>query len=289
MDAVAESGSNCTAAHPEGCEKCKLISGLFAWFVTGLLAAICLAVLFFKRWRETPRRPWVVWFFDLSKQAFSSVLQHFANVLFGVLLAKGGVASQCAWYFVLYVITSLAAVFIVAAGMRLQACLVRKYKLRLLHSGDYGNPPNWRPWLAQLLAWGFIGISEKFISTPTLMIPPIHHELGKLAAWLERPLLFYPHTELVLVMVCAPILINVFVVVIFDNIMKLKKHASGAGAPGGAAARTAGDATPPLTVTAAAAALGGGGGGSSLEESLMANPGNPSIDERAVTLTPMRL
>ena len=46
--------------------------------------------------------------------------------------------------------------------------------------------------------WGLIGISEKFITTPTLMIPPIHSLLGRLAAWLERPVRAYPHTELVL-------------------------------------------------------------------------------------------
>ena len=269
------STTTCTASHPENCPKCKLISGLFAWFVTGLLAAICLAVLLYKRWRESPRRPWVVWFFDLSKQAFSSTLQHFANVFFGVILAEGGVASPCAWYFVLYVITSIAAVFIVALGMRVQLWLVRRYNWTLLRTGDYGTPPNWRPWLAQLLAWGFIGLSEKFISTPTLLIPPIHKSLGKLAAWLERPLLLYPHTELILVIVIAPICINVFVVVIFDNIMKRQKGSAGTG-NSSSGRRDDGEMTPPL-ITAAGRALG---------ESLMENS---SIEERPVTLTPMRL
>jgi hypothetical protein len=149
--------TNCSVHDRDECEKCELISGFFALFVQGLLAAICVLVLLIKRCRETPRRPWIVWFFDLSKQGFSSVLQHFANILFGVVLAEGGTASQCSWYFVLYIITSVAAVIVVAAGMRLQGYLVARYNLTLLRTGDYGSPPNWRPWLAQLLAWGFIG------------------------------------------------------------------------------------------------------------------------------------
>lgn len=225
-DAAAWLSANCsssTSALPTECS-CKLLSGAFTYVVQVGLAAICFSVLLVKRWRESPRRPWLVWFFDLTKQVFSSGLQHFANIFFGVVLAGSNTkASQCAWYFVLYVITSTAAVFVVALGMRLQAKLVARYNLKLLRTGEYGSPPHWKPWLVQLLIWGSIGLSEKFITTPTLLIPPIHSLLGRLAVWLERPLLDYPHTELVLVMVCAPVLMNVFSVVIFDNIMKRRK------------------------------------------------------------------
>jgi hypothetical protein len=85
------------------------------------------------------------------------------------------------------------------------------------------------------------------------MIPPIHSLLGKLAAWLERPFLRYPHVELVLVMVCAPILVNAFSVIIFDNLMKRKKLAPR-------------DATPPLGTSTICASSG------SLSDSLIATP-----------------
>lgn len=153
--------ANCSSSSsplPAACDECKLLSGAFAYGVQVGLAAVCLVVLLAKRWRESPRRPWLVWGFDLTKQIFSSGLQHFANILFGVLLANSSsVASECGWYFVLYIITSTAAVFVVALGMRLQAKLVARYhRLRILRTGDYGSPPNWRPWLAQLVAWGLL-------------------------------------------------------------------------------------------------------------------------------------
>lgn len=256
--------TNCSSSvSSAACDECKLLSGGFAYAVQAGLAAICLSTLLVKRWRESPRRPWLVWGFDLSKQIFSSGLQHFANIMFGVLFANSSRsgASECAWYFVLYVITSTAAVFVVTLGMRLQARLVVRYNLRILRTGEYGSPPNWRPWLAQLLVWGLIGISEKFITTPMLMIPPIHTQLGRLAEYLEGPVKRYPHTELVLVMVCAPALMNIFSVVVFDNIMKRTK-------PRSSTLHAPGDTTPPQVV------FGGGGSinGATLQDALIVTP-----------------
>lgn len=91
------------------------------------------------------------------------------------------------------------------------------------------------------------------------MIPPIHSLLGRLAAWLERPLVRYPHTELVLVMVCAPALMNIFSVVVFDNIMKRAKPRSGT------TLHAPGDTTPPL-------AGGGSINTASLQDALIVTP-----------------
>merc|ERR1711871_1091585 len=138
--------------------------------------------------------------------------------------------------------------------------LVARYNLRLLRTGDYGSPPHWKPWLAQLLAWGCIGLSEKFVTTPVLLIPPIHSSLGRLAAWLERPLLPYPHVELLIVMALAPVLLNVISVVVFDNIMKRRKRdADGAGAAArtGMADDNQGEASRTLTPCAAATSING--------------------------------
>jgi len=211
--------------------ECKLISGAFGLAVQGTLLACCFAVLFIKRLRESPRRPWLIWFFDLSKQAFSSGLQHGANLLFGVSLARDGRASQCGWYFVLYVITSTAAILVVAAAMAAVNWLVVRYQCLLLKTGEYGSPPSWRTWLVQLLVWGAIGLGEKVLTTFSLVVP-FRRTLGELAAWLEQPLLPYPHLELILIMVVTPVLLNIISVVIFDNIMKHKKG-SGASEEGG--------------------------------------------------------
>lgn len=41
--------------------------------------------LVYKRWREHPRRPVKVWFFDVSKQVFGSVLVHMSNIFMSML------------------------------------------------------------------------------------------------------------------------------------------------------------------------------------------------------------
>jgi hypothetical protein len=49
------------------------------------LGALALMSLVYKRWRERPQRPVKIWFFDVSKQVFGSVLVHAANVFMSLL------------------------------------------------------------------------------------------------------------------------------------------------------------------------------------------------------------
>lgn len=71
-DAPAESG------------QCKLL-GPFALFVQAGLGMLALLSLVFKRYRERPRRPVKVWFFDVSKQVVGAVMVHFVNLLMSEL------------------------------------------------------------------------------------------------------------------------------------------------------------------------------------------------------------
>lgn len=64
--------------------ECNLL-GDFALLVQGALGLLAVSSLAVKRWRESPRRPLKIWFFDVSKQVFGSVLLHLANVLMSML------------------------------------------------------------------------------------------------------------------------------------------------------------------------------------------------------------
>lgn len=59
--------------------ECRLL-GPFALIVQGALGLLALLSLVFKRWRERPRRPLKVWFFDASKQVVGTFLLHLANL-----------------------------------------------------------------------------------------------------------------------------------------------------------------------------------------------------------------
>ena len=67
--------------------ECRLL-GPFAILIQGALGLLAFLSLVWKRWRERPRRPMKIWFFDVSKQVFGSVLLHVAN-LFMSMLSSG--------------------------------------------------------------------------------------------------------------------------------------------------------------------------------------------------------
>lgn len=71
--------------------ECHLL-GPFALFVQGALGIVAVLSLVLKRWRETPRRPWKIWFFDVSKQVLGAMLIHVLN-LFMSMLGAGDLAS----------------------------------------------------------------------------------------------------------------------------------------------------------------------------------------------------
>ena len=68
----------------DGNGECNLL-GDFALLVQGALGLLAVSSLAIKRLRESPRRPMKIWFFDVSKQVFGSVLLHLANVLMSML------------------------------------------------------------------------------------------------------------------------------------------------------------------------------------------------------------
>ena len=78
---VAQSGP---MDEEKGDGECNLL-GDFALLVQGALGLLAVSSLAVKRWREHPRRPVKIWFFDASKQVFGSVLLHLANVLMSML------------------------------------------------------------------------------------------------------------------------------------------------------------------------------------------------------------
>ncbi|WPH00575.1 Pfam:DUF3661 [Acrodontium crateriforme] len=64
--------------------ECHLL-GPFALLVQGALGAMAILSLVWKRYRETPKRPWKIFFFDVSKQVFGSMLTHILNLAMSML------------------------------------------------------------------------------------------------------------------------------------------------------------------------------------------------------------
>ena len=224
---------------------CTLLGGTFALTVQLGLAISAIATLVYKRSAEKPRRPWLIFFFDASKQAFAGMLQHMVNLGFGVLFATSGSASECAWYLTNFTISVACGVVLLWGMMAGYTWMVERFQLTLLRSGEYGTPPSWKPWLAQMLIWGFLSSFEKLI-TAVVVILPLHRHLDAFAGWLETPLLSYPNIELILVMVIAPVLLNMFWVI--DN-MIMRRAARASAHPPAPTSATSRRRRRPATVT----------------------------------------
>lgn len=80
-DRVGQSPKEQAAAEEN---QCKLL-GPFALLVQGALGLLALLTLVFKRFRETPKRPWRVWFFDVAKQVTGAVILHLINLMMSEL------------------------------------------------------------------------------------------------------------------------------------------------------------------------------------------------------------
>jgi hypothetical protein len=199
---------------------CTVAAGTFAIVVQAVLGASVLGTLIYKRYHESPKRPWNIWAMDTSKQAFAMSLQHLVNVVLAVLFAQGQMqAGECIWYITNFSITVACGLVILSLYMKLHNFLVDKYDLTWLRSGEYGDPPEVGRWFVQMLHWGVICCLEKFI-TAALVIYPLHTSIDVLIARAEEPLLPYPHSELILVMVLLPALLNSLFAWIVDNLIK---------------------------------------------------------------------
>lgn len=89
MSAVATALATGSAQGPsadKGSGECQLL-GPFALFIQGALGLVAILSLVWKRYFERPQRPVKIWFFDVSKQIFGSVLLHIANLLMSMLSA----------------------------------------------------------------------------------------------------------------------------------------------------------------------------------------------------------
>lgn len=131
--------------------KCELL-GPFAILVQSSLGAIAVISLFYKRHIEIPRRPFKVWFFDVSKQLSGAVVIHFLNIAmsadndYGTFKQK---TSPCTWYFLNVLLDTTIGVGLIWLFLRTLAAASNLLKLEGTDSGVYGSPPRWNWWFKQ--------------------------------------------------------------------------------------------------------------------------------------------
>ena len=102
------------------------------------LGALSFSILFIKRCREKPKRPWKIWFFDTSKQLISQIIAHFINLTISLTLAyEDSTSDECLWYFMTNILDNTIGVFICILSLKgIEFSLLRRNKLEYM-SGNY--------------------------------------------------------------------------------------------------------------------------------------------------------
>ena len=187
-----------------------------------LLFIVCGSSLLIKYFVfEKPRRPCCVWFWDVSKQGWGAALAHTYNLIFSSILVNATTGGDtCAWYFINISIDT----FIGVIGIFVLIDYVERFANTrnvesLARSGDYGTPPRWDWWLKQFLVYLAIVTFVKIITFLGVFL--LRNQLNTFGLWIMSPLLGHPFTELILVMILIPALMNAWVFWVTDTFIML--------------------------------------------------------------------
>ncbi|KAF2859477.1 hypothetical protein K470DRAFT_277670 [Piedraia hortae CBS 480.64] len=155
--------------------ECRLL-GPFALLVQAALGAVALLTLVWKRYRETPKRPWKIWIFDVSKQVIGSAILHVLNLAMSMLSttdlmaasakpdAEGRTPNPCSFYLLNLGIDTTVGVPVLYILLKILHALFLKTPLaqppESIKSGNYSRPPRVTWYLKQLLIYsiGLVGM-----------------------------------------------------------------------------------------------------------------------------------
>ncbi|KAI2614504.1 vacuolar membrane protein-domain-containing protein [Hypoxylon fragiforme] len=236
-------------APPEGDHggegECRLL-GPFALFVQLALGGLAMLSLVYKRWRERPQRPVKIWFFDVSKQVFGSVLVHIANVFMSMLTSgRFSIKSDpvsvhaermmrreddqytpnpCSFYLLNLGIDTTLGIPILIILLRVTTGLVAYTPWgkppESIQSGNYGSPPNAWWWLKQSVIY-FCGLFGMKICV--LIIFLILPWISRVGDWALRWTEGNERVQIVFVMMLFPLIMNAIQYYIIDSFIKLKE------------------------------------------------------------------
>lgn len=233
-------------------EECRLLQGVYALVAQALLVGIVMLSLAFKRYRERPQRPLLVWAMDVSKQVVSSGAAHVGGLAFSILAhwqTRSQGTSECSWYFVIYTMDTTLGVSLTL--MMHEACLrAARSKLArglpsdghlhvenaslwddLISCGQYGQPPSIRRWLVQLVEFTSCVVTARILCGVVVLW--IKDWLAHLTASIDDAFRSHNAELLFVVMILWPLSMNIIQAWIQDHILLWQTRPSDRG-PGNA-------------------------------------------------------
>lgn len=187
----------------------------FSWFVQAVLAGLAFTCLILKRFCEPrrERRPWIIWFFDTSKQGMGALVIHFANIF----LAEFFQGDPCTWYIVSFLLDSSIGLLFIFIGIRLTQYIARLKGWDHLVFGEYGKPPYINAWLSQCGVYILLMLIEKLLITLLIQLN-FWTQVRHLIMWPIKD----PKLEVAIVVLVIPFIINVIMFWVVDNFLMHK-------------------------------------------------------------------
>ncbi|KAK9454550.1 vacuolar membrane protein-domain-containing protein [Dipodascopsis uninucleata] len=200
-------------------DECQLL-GPFALLVQGAMGALAILSLVFKRYKEHPRRPVLIWAFDVSKQVWGACGIHILNLFlanFSSNNAEDVPTSPCNWYFLNILLDTTIGVPILWFFLALISRIATNAGVMGIKSGEYGHPPKWSWFFRQALIY-FMGLTcMKFVVYVLLTIFPFWDDLAQfLLSWTKG----HEKTEVAFVMLVFPLIMNIVQYYLVDSIIK---------------------------------------------------------------------
>ncbi|KAK9447858.1 vacuolar membrane protein-domain-containing protein [Limtongia smithiae] len=205
--------------------QCQLL-GPFALVVQGAMGGLAVLSLVYKRYHEEPRRPVLVWTFDVSKQVLGASGIHVMNLFLSILSSASkeeAPTNPCNWYFLNILLDTTIGVPILWFFLTVISRLVRQVGVTGTRSGEYGTPPQFSSFMRQAVMY-FLGLSMmKFMVYVLLAVLPFWDALaGFLLAWAQG----HERTEVAFVMLVFPLIMNMVQYYLVDSIIKARRPAS---------------------------------------------------------------
>jgi len=205
---------------------CQLL-GPTALVVQGLMGVFVVLSLVYKRHRETPKRPWRIWLFDVSKQVVGQLFVHSANLLVSGFASHNTSKNACVSYFLNILIDTTFGVALIYVTLHaLTNLFAEKLHLKGFESGVYGEPPSFRYWIRQAALYILSLSTMKVIVVTFLFLFPGIYLVGEwLLSWTwkgEED----DDLQVVFVMGIFPILMNVLQFWLIDSIVKASSVAA---------------------------------------------------------------
>ncbi|KAJ2776221.1 hypothetical protein H4R18_005786 [Coemansia javaensis] len=201
---------------------CRLV-GPFSILVQVVVGTLGFSTLILKRYFERRRRPWLVWSFDVSKQAISGSTMHMCNLLVSALNKSTESTNPCAWYVLNLTLDCTLGIGFIIGYLSLFGRLARRLGVRVRESGDYGVPPDWREWAKQGTLFLASMVSMKLTVVALVALFPSLVAIGRLVlapVWRTGS----ARLEIVFVMAIWPLLLNIFESWVIDQFIKGKSR-----------------------------------------------------------------